>query len=478
MAFAHLPTELLDMVLRHLSKSQLKVARQTCKLISNSFVPLLFDTVYVAANRFDMEKAALLCSSFGHFVHHMVYGSLIYDRLNLYDFVSHNYKYELDTGSEDEEGEGPVTGEMLYKRLTHTQRRNLQLFWTLHCSLINEQETFVTGGNFQSQLSQLFRASHKLCKVTIHDFSGACCYWYGTRVDGSSLQQNPLPLTTGLLHAVKLNGEHQCYERVSSLTSPRNNPMAQLLKAVVTTQISLSGISIDVSIDRNGFQIPYTSGLNLSGIFVPTQYLQQLSKPLSVLTELILHFKTPYASPQQITNLLGQPTILSTAINLRSLRFEILNREDQDHLPTYVRKLRLFDALMGSCSFPKLECLFLSNLDGTEAEVLHFLQRSPKLKHLALHWLWLTSGTWAHLLKKLQNSLMLETVEIENAEGEPGEVYFENLEPWSNSFYKDWASVVTRFFLNDGPNPFHKNTWQENRGDDKEEYRYCPVTSQ
>lgn len=473
MTLLRLPPELLHQVLRYLSKSDLKITRQTCRVVGDAVVPLLFDTVYIAESRIDMEKARLLCSHFGLFVNEMRYSSLIYERHTLCDFLDENFEgfEELSSESEDEDD---ITGETLYKRLTHTQQRDLQLFWTLYCNLTDEQENFIADGDFQSQLCQLLQASPKLFKVTIHDRLGEVCSCYEALVDAGKCHDKPLPDATELFRAFKRSDQHYCYRAVSSMMSSSNNPMTHLLDALATTQVSIKDISVDL-FGSSGLK---RNALHMSGIQLPSESFQTLSRTLLGLTELTLRIETPYEWPFTITSYPYRPSILCVAINLRFLHLEITDLDDLDHLQGYVIRPNVFNALLGSSSFPKLECFFLSNIDGTEAEVLHFLRRSSNLKSLTLHWLYLTSGTWAHLIEVLRSCLRLDRIEVEDADGEEGEVYFEDLEPYSGGCYKHWASVVTRFFLSKGPNPFLRRTWQENRDEDKDCYPFCPTTSQ
>ncbi|KAG7005692.1 hypothetical protein G7Y79_00018g044990 [Physcia stellaris] len=476
MAFSRLPTELLDMVLRHLSKPELKVARQTCKSLNKSVVPLLFDTVYVAANRLDMEKAALLCSSFGPFVHHMVYGSLSWYGLPFNLFLEENYEYFKGDGSKTP-SENNNNIELIYKSLPQPRQLDLHMLWTQVCYLADESEGFMKSGDLQSQLCQLLRVLRKLDTVTIddHDHIDDDCCCYQILVDACNRQRKQIPSATDFFSAVQCKEDHLRRSRGCGLTGEYYNPMTYLLEALATTQVSVSNISIDIEYP----QIRCANGLCLDAIRLPGESVQQLSRPLSGLTELKLLFEVPYYWVHPITILPCQKTILSAAVNLRKLHLEILDVDDaQIWLHENAILPNIFDAFLGSCAFPRLERFFLQNIDGTESALLQFLQGSPKLKDLTIRWFYMTSGNWAQLLKELRNSLMLETVEIGNFEGEPGEIYSEYLEPWSNSFYRDWASVVTRFFLNDGPNPFDKSTWVENRGDDKGYYRYCPVKSQ
>ena len=475
MAFSHLPAELLELILRHLSKPQLKAVRQTCKSLGYAAIPFLFDSVYVANNPSDMEKAALLCSSFGHSVHHMVYGSLSWYRQPFNEFLEENYECFKWDGSKDP-SEKNDNIELIYKSLPQPRQLDLHLFWTQFCYLADESYAFVKSGNFQSQLCQLLRVLPKLYKITIDDhdrMDDYCCSCYQILVEAGKRQLKPLPNATDFFSAVQCKEDHLCCSQGSDLTGQYNNSMTYLLEALAATQVSVSNISIDIEFSH----IEDANGLYLDAIRLPAQSVQQLSKPLSGLTELKLLFEIPYDWVDPITDLPCQDTILSAAVNLRRLHLEILDVDDaQEWLHDNVPVPNIFDALLGSCAFPKLEYLFLQNIDGTEPALLEFLQSSPKLKDLTIRWFYISSGNWAHMLERLRSSLALEKVRIEEAKGRP-QSNFEVLVMSEQKIFKNWGGTVTKFFLVNGPNPFLEEAWR-GKGGVGVRYLFKPVKSQ
>ena len=448
------------MALQHLQKSDLKNARQTCRTLDEAAVPLLFDTVYVATNHADMNSAGLLCARFGPFVHNIIYSSMFYKREDFYDFLHGNFAdFKVPDSANNDE-----YNKIRFENLEQSEQRDMHQLWALYCELANEHEAIVMSGEFQSQLCRLLRALPKLCRITIDDCirSHKQCFCDQALFDAYNRQHDPLPKTAKSLNVVKCKDEHICYEPVSSLMSAYKNPMNNILNALATTQVSVEEISVELRKPEG----PEVNGLSMIGIILPSQCLKYLSGIMLGLTRLILRLESPYERHYTPMKLPRSPTILSTAINLRLLQIEIVDLENYSWHADYDIKPNIFGALMGTRTLPKLESFSLNNIDGTEAEILRFLRGSSKLKELALKLVYLTSGTWAHLLEGLRTSLDLETVEIEEVSGRPG-AYFGGLEPFSDGPY-DWAPTVTSFFFEDGPNPFLEETWQESdpQGDD------------
>jgi len=76
-----LPVELLDMVLQHLSKPELKQLRQTCKRLGMVSVPFLFDSIFISRDSLDQEYAALALERFRNSIKSVVLCPLKYPKL-------------------------------------------------------------------------------------------------------------------------------------------------------------------------------------------------------------------------------------------------------------------------------------------------------------------------------------------------------------------------------------------------------------
>ena len=136
----NVPPEILSAILSHLSKTELREARQVCKAFDAATVPHLFNEILIVARYAQMEKATLLASRFRPFVKTSIFCS---------EFL--NFKPK-DSNS----GTHPIISN-----------------YSVYCKLREEQEELLSGGEFYEYLCSTLIALPNLQKVILSYLSGS-----------------------------------------------------------------------------------------------------------------------------------------------------------------------------------------------------------------------------------------------------------------------------------------------------------------
>ena len=461
---------MIRLVLRNLPTEALMATRLTNHTLCNASDPFLFDTVYIAPNYADMERARMVCSRYGPQIRFLAYCPAHYEAWNYGDFVG-CCGYYTSSCSES----------------------NIHRLWELFCTLADEHQTVVESGEFEAHFRQILGSLTNLRQVILTNkirLRGNCPCRQGA-FDAGSRRINPITDVASILRATSsLDPGHSCVVNQEALDYDDSTPWLDTLNALALSESQATEIIVEPS----GI-VPYTGQnevfLRMEALCYTPDTLQHINRTLFGLSTLVLSLELPYFDYVYDVEILKGPTTLSAAVNLRSLTVHI--SDDRENRSEWQREyfLDIFDTLLGACKFPQLKTLALRNIDGTEAQFLQFLGGSPLLSKLSLNRIWLWAGTWASFLDELRRDWPLKSAFVDYAGGMEG-AYCEGLKPRSEDWC-DWGSTVSDFFYQNGyvliglstitetgstnsrydrANPFLKETWaaiDRSRGQKREQ---------
>ena len=442
MAALQLPPELLHRILAYLDKFELKVIRRTCKGLDDACIPLLFDTIYIAPNYADIEVTTKVFSRFKGYITTLVYGTYYLEMLSFRKFFGW------------QKSAPPVTFE--YEQPDKIEK--LRSLWNIHWHLSNEYHHLMNSGDFMDGLRQLLRGLPILRKVilTANPRLHEDCQCRQAVIDAGTRQQNPIPDTSTILSAIEPHADPDCLCLESRLSQRQreDNPWRTLLDALIEAKVSVKEISVGVSLDVNSRILP--DGLDIFAFCMTARKVQQAGQLLAGLIRLVLHLEAIYSPDNTVEAPPDVSAFLSATPNLRSLELRYwdvtqLLEHQWDYDSGVAVQVNVFNAITGDCSLPQLEELTLISVDVKENELLRFLRRSPKLRHIKFDFVFLISSTWEHTIEEMRKIVRLESIDFG--------AYVDTERRWTEfdpEVEIKWKDFVSDFFLENGPNPFSK----------------------
>ena len=408
-----LPSEVLLMIFRDLTKQDLKSVRLSCKTFCDLVTGLLFDRVFVSPYNKDLDVFAEisrrphLCRS----VKIVIYGVERFDmsvdnrRLYLSQLIT-----ELSEIFKLEELRGTITlphhdpeVEKLFAYIRECRRsmgevkkadhetwvssRIVHRGYDMYRELVEEQQANLQG----EMASYLCVGLEKLFNVRIVKFASA---WSGQH--GFEDRVNCQPLNYRRLSGSPLaRSWHPLF-----LGSELREKCSPVEFTSIIRALALTGRMIRTLHCRHGV-LDYTfDPTTLEG----SSLLRHASKALQQLSDLRLRLH-PQRGLCQLDIL---PRILRSITNLRTLKVNGIQPSDGEPLR------KLIDVFGSSPHrWPQLEMLTLQWFKCSESELLVFLTAQPKLIYLMFQGVELTSGDWKDVIDKLQACLELEAFRLQ-----------------------------------------------------------------
>lgn len=439
MAVLQLPPELLHRILGYLDKFELKVVRQTCKGLDDACIPLLFDTIYIAPNYADMEVTAKVFSRFKGYITTLVYGTYYFEMLSFRNFL-----------------DWAKPAEPIYEERDRIDK--LRSLWDIYWHLSNEYARLMNSGEFMDKLRHLLRALPILRKVILTADSRLHedCLCRQAVIDAGNRQQNPIPNTSTILSSIEPHADPDCVGVKSRLSQGQReaNPWRTLLDAIIEAKVSVKEISIGVKLDVKSRRLP--DSLDIFAFCMTAKKIQQAGRLLAGLTRLVLHLEATYYPDNTVEGAPDVSAFLSATPNLRFLELrywdvaELLEHR-WDYCLDIAVHVNAFNAITGDCSLPQLEELTLILIDMKENELLRFLRRSPKLRHIKFDFVFNISSTWEHTVEEMRKFMRLESIDFK--------AYIDIEGRWTEFDPEggiEWKAKVSNFFLENGPNPFFR----------------------
>ena len=142
------PPEVLENILTHLEKKDLKAVRLVCKKLERSAVSLLFDEIYLSTNPAEIEIAQQTARNFGTSIKTVYFSAVEYMELNW-----RRFKY-----ASRENFRAPE-----YARLAHTNYGKLR----------QEQQDMLRAGTYFGHLCFILRTIPDLESLIVTDFESS-----------------------------------------------------------------------------------------------------------------------------------------------------------------------------------------------------------------------------------------------------------------------------------------------------------------
>ena len=139
------PPEILGRILAHLEKKELKQVRLVCKKLERSAVTLLFDEVYLSANRAEIEIAQKTVRNFGKSIKTVLFAAVEYNEWKWGKFKNIVSKH---------------SNALEYVRLAYTN----------YCRLRQEQEELFRAGTYFGHLCYVLRTVPNAQRLVMTDF--------------------------------------------------------------------------------------------------------------------------------------------------------------------------------------------------------------------------------------------------------------------------------------------------------------------
>ena len=440
MNVTHLPTELLLSVLPFFSNLDLKTIRQTCKALNEAVVPILFQTIYLAPNIADMETASLMCTRFATSINVLVYSSSFYEIRSLSQFYGWRMDYR-----------GPP-----FKDLPQDDKAKLRRLWSCYRTLTNEYESLIKSGKFHDHLCRVIKALPRLRKVVLLSDSRLRenCLCRRALLDAQSREEDPIRHTADVLSTIKPHADGRCVQRGSDLENRQNNPLLGLLRALATTEAPIKELAVGK--DLNCGADALCRRPNLPAFAGVLTALSDASQCLNRLSHLTINLRPRAIDDWGDDDLPDVSTFFRQTPNLRQLELAVV---DSFEIWLFAKAGAICDhtgnamgALLGDIALPKLERLRLRFIDGYADSLLRFLRGSPLLKHVTFEKIYLRSGTWAHVVEEMRDSLDLESIDVLE--------YLDITNPFAwydRDEVPRHASLIRSFFFEGGPNPLARD---------------------
>ena len=424
------PTEVLELIFRYISKKNLKSVRLVCKAWDRTVVPLLFDEVFISTCRADFEVALLIAAEFGQHIKTLTISTEIYLNMDVYEF------------------QAKMKSWMQWRPygLPKHLREHRWYGWENYCILEQEQiEDFETGSCLESLCTAL-KHLPKLQKIIIADGRRPDIEYPGGKMTRFSLEgqrrntrhwrlPGPCPIDgcrVSLANHLKFQVTPE-----SGLGASIGNPWELAMLAMTEVKPNIKELVLN---PRNNFRI---------NIFNP-QLPYDLRDHMRSLNKLRLDLEFEHLDAELHNGSIANT--LAVATQLRS--FYLRMRGDMSTpLP-----MTLFQSCLRGCTFDKLESLFLDGLDSMAEELLQFVQGSARLKQITLYCHDLTTGAWETVADNIKDTCSLRSVELNMLFGGLPDDWLIDRD-WPG--YVDHLGSVEVFFLNKGPNPFTLETLQD-----------------
>ena len=160
------------------------MARRACQALSRAAVPFLFDTLHIARNLADLERANDMCARFGPYVKIMVYGTTSYLNTSFDDFVE---LLDLEPGDESGDESAP----------------DLLPVGQLYNTLADEAAELLESGQFFRQLCQMLHTLPNLQEVCLTNKSRLRgeCECRQAAIDAGNRFRQPIPNVAAVLEA-------------------------------------------------------------------------------------------------------------------------------------------------------------------------------------------------------------------------------------------------------------------------------------
>ena len=449
------PRDILLLIIGNLAKRDKKSLRRTCKALSEAVIPSLFDTVYVAPNAGTMEIAMAICGRFNLSVRSMVVCTSFYSQESIGgvesfcdDFLQTYLNYhEIDQ-----------TVQFMDQDERERYDTQFRPIWQLFHTLGQESENYLARDMFTRQLRQILRILTGLDSIfvtkDINLFLRDKCYCEQAVQLAAIRRKNPISKVAAAKALECLGMGHTCIQTENGLMD-LDGIWSILIESLAFTSSKIEEISVGLELDESlKADSPY--GINMAALLPRPEILRAGCQSLRGLTSLTINFDGDAHFDLLVQRAVDVSPFIAGCTNLRFLQLSLpeTNRDAvwyQGH--DQGRYLNSLHAVIGSCVLPKLETLLLCSLDGTQKDLMDFLQRSPCLKNLTLKCFFLFSGSWTVLAEKLRG-LNLQSIRIEYYKGEDLEWFVYFMDHDIEQKLSEWSSALDKFFFGTAPNPF------------------------
>ena len=404
------PPEILGLVFSSLDKPTLFNVRLACKAFDEAANPFLFDQIYISSSRTDIEIAKLVALRFGRYVRTLVFASTYvkYSWFGIREWMQLKMSFEAIEAS--------------------CVRQHVKSVWNRYDKHCAEWEEVNRGGELVGSLCFILGKIARLQTIELVTFSMSR---YTTK---QSLQLSEPNSACSKCWCIL---HKKFFDIPLEYICIAEGKMAwhYLMLALSITKTCIKEL---ISDDSGGYQQIACQG---SDEISHTQALC-LRDNLKDLVILRLTLDAYDYSGEALPGETYDGTVakmLAAAINLEQLE---LKCEGDENLS--------FEGTIGSCKFPKLKSLTLSQFHSTEDQLVDFLSFSPGLASLELFRYDLTQGLWEHMAHWIKHSLQLQSVRIDIPSGEmPCGTEDDEL----TDFY---VGNVDDYILRNGENPFTK----------------------
>jgi len=434
-----LPVELLDMVLQHLSKPELKHLRQTCKRLGMVSVPFLFDSIFISCDSLDQEHAALALKRFRNSIKSVVLCPLRYPKLI----------------------------RQRYKNFVHCNRRrqaipkhpkfdeHMDMGYKEYCSLQERAGNKSSWSRIDELLQRILMEAPCIYRVVIT---------YRTRFKRLTDLELAKYCRWETCH---LPREMHVLFRLTPLQSLETSRSPDIARAIFTippagTRKIKELVMEPTHLYEGFFKIP------IERFDEPSCFTFQVSVFMANLIKLRLDIDEMSQHGGRIVQEKGSLVrFLAQAVNLEYLALRFRHASSD----------KLFRFTLGGCQFPKLRILVLERVGVICNELLSFLANSPRLKHLVLERCWLNGYPWIDFLNQIKASGDLEALHIGRC-SEGFRIPDYHRDRWH--YFRDLDRDLQDFLLHDGPNPFGQDkmaVYLAQYADTPPAVRYAPPRS-
>lgn len=397
-----LPPELLSIICSFLHKFDLKVVRQVCQKLNHAAVPLLFNLVYITADRADLANSRLIGQRFGPHVRKLIF------------VAKHYYSYTRSKHDTAVLSNGHI----------EATPEELEASYAEYCAQRREWRELTSIGEDVLHLSNAFFTMPNIERVCVSD-GLAIAHTVPDWTSSQELREERMK-KTWLRPASPFN---VCHDSPMEDKEEAWRPFLMIMCAISLSGQSIKHISLPLPMDTFD-----QSPQNLQHLVNVLQHVQTLSMSLSSYYGFAQ--EEGYFKQGKVAQILG------AAKNLRSLCLYMDAEEDYT-----LNGTSFFSAILRDCEFPMLKILCLQLLRFTEDEIVSFLcLHSSTLARFAIDGANLDSGSWKSLLDCTQEKLRLVCVTMT-------QLYDGFEAPWDGIEWVDHGEVEA-FYTGNGGNPF------------------------
>lgn len=404
-----LPVELLDMVLQHLSKPEVKQLRQTCKRLAIASIPSLFDSVFISRDSLDREYSALALTQFKTSIKTVIVCPLKYPKLDLnkygqmvtcmrrcrslpnqpgfFEHIQMGYKAYCNAQERAGHPSSRRTIEALFQRII-SEAPSIHRVVITHRHRFNEMTDLELAKYCWSKSCGVPREMHALFRLT----------------PLQSLRNSGSPDIARAMFSIAPAGVHKIKELVMEPTD------------------SSDGF----------FKIP------IKRFRDPSCLNPQNSDLMANLRKLRLDIDEVCQGVDQHMEVLVNFLRQANKLECLALCFRGSCRED------------LFRLALSGFSFPKLRVLVLEGLGISGDEILSTVAKTPGLKHLVLERCWLNGYRCYEFLDRIKAFGTLTELHICRCYQDLGRPSWHR-DDWH--YYRNFDKDLQNFLLHDGPNP-------------------------